>query len=107
MTTKVNLIPLSQTAPGMILAADVCDAGGAGLLATETELSQDMIASLQHRSVAHIQITEKEILPPEPLAARQAEIMARVDTIFRQSGDAPLMVKLREALRAYRLEGLE
>ena len=105
MTTKVSLIPLSHAEPGMILAANVCDAGGASLLAAGAELSQGMIASLQRRGVAHIQIAEEqEALTPEQQAARQAEVVARVDAMFRHCGTDPLMAKLREVLLAYRLE---
>ena len=107
MTTKVSLMPLSDAVPGMILAADVRDGGGATLLAGGAELTPGMIASLQRRGVANIQIAEEETLTPEQLAARHADVVARVNAIFRRSMDDPLMAKLRDALLAYRLEGLE
>jgi len=107
MTTRVRAIPLSQATPGMVLAAAVCDPGGASLLAEGAALTHATIASLQRRGVARLQIAEEEILTPAQLAQRREEVSAGVAALFRQCGDDPLMAKLREALLAYRLESLE
>lgn len=107
MTARMSLIPLAQATPGMILAADICDAGGNSLLAEGAELTQGVIASLQRRGVAQILIAEEEILTPEQRATRRAELVARVDAMFHKCGDDPLMAKLREVLLAFRLEALE
>ena len=103
---KVSHVPLAQAQAGMKLAADVCDAGGNSLLAAGAELTEGLIGSLQRRGVLHIQIAEDEVLTPEQLAARRAEVVAHVDAMFRKSGIDPLMAKLRETLLEYRLETL-
>lgn len=104
---KMRAIPLSSAEPGMLLADEVRDAGGASLLAAGTELTQPMIASLQRRGVVRLLIAEVEILTPEQLAQRREEIKKRVAALFRHCGGDPLMARLRESLLAYRLEDLK
>ncbi len=107
MTVRARAIPLSLAEPGMRLADEVHDSGGAGLLAAGTELTPSLIASLQRRGVARLLIVEEEMLTPEQLARRRVEVTEQVYALFRHCGGNPLMAKLRETLLAYRLGNLE
>jgi len=98
---------LEQLEAGMVLAQDVCDAGGGRLLAQGAELSDATIASLGRRGVDFAMVAVEEILTPEQRAARDAEIRERVERLFRKAGNDPMLLKLRATLLHYRLAGLD
>lgn len=100
---RKRALALSQAVPGMILAEAVRDPGGVSLLAGGATLTNDTLASLQRRGVEHLLIVEETTLTPEQATRQQEEIGARVNALFRQCPDEPLMVQLREVLLAYRL----
>lgn len=97
---------LDQTEPGMVLAQDVCDAGGGRLLALGAELSDATIASLKRRGVECVMVAVEETLTPEQRAAREAEIRRLTEHLFRAAGNDPMLLKLRATLLQYRLSGL-
>lgn len=98
---------LDQLTAGMVLAQDVCDAGGGRLLTEGMELGDATIASLRRRGIEHVMVAVEEILTPEQCAARKAEIGTRTEHLFRRAGDDPMLLKLRVTLRDYRLAGVE
>jgi mono/diheme cytochrome c family protein len=100
-------LPLDQLEAGMMLAQDVCDASGGRLLAEGAELSDATIASLGRRGVEHVMIAFEETLSPEQIAARASQIRTRLEYLFRQAGNDPMLLKLRATLLQYRLAGLE
>ncbi len=91
----------------MVLAQDVCDAGGGRLLTEGVELSDATIASLRRRGVEQVMVAVEETLTPEQCAARKATIGSRIEHLFRQAGDDPMLLKLRATLLQYRLSGLK
>ena len=105
MTSK--RFALDQLAAGMVLAQDVCDAGGGRLLAQGSELSEATIALLRRRGIEHVLVAVEETLTPEQRAAREAEIRQRIERLFRKAGNDPMLLKLRATLLQYRLAGLD
>ena len=98
---------LDQLTVGMVLAQDVCDAGGDRLLTEGTELNDATIASLRRRGIEHVMVAVEETLTPEQCAARKAEIGARIEHLFSRAGDDPMLLKLRVTLQHYRFAGLD
>lgn len=97
---------LEHLEAGMVLAQDVCDAGGGRLLAQGAELSDATIASLRRRGVDHAMVAVEVILTPEQRVAREAEIRRRIEQLFRKAGNDSMLLKLRATLLQYRLAGL-
>lgn len=100
-------VTLDQLAAGMVLAQDVCDASGGSLLNEGAELSDATIALLRRRGIGQVMVAVEEILTPEQRAARETEIRAGIEHLFRHAGDDPMLLKLRASLLNYRLAGLE
>lgn len=98
---------LEQLEAGMVLAQDVCDAGGGRLLTEGMELSDATIASLRRRGVDHAMVAVEESLTPEQRIAREAEIRERVERLFHKAGNDPMLLKLHATLLHYRLSGLD
>lgn len=106
MPMKIRSVDLSHATPGMILAAPVCDASGATLLAEGAELTASMLAALERREIIQLQIAEEELLTAEESAARRTAVYERLDFLFRGS-DNPLKNTLHKILLDYRLEDLQ
>ncbi|TAN74324.1 MAG: hypothetical protein EPN14_09235 [Gallionella sp.] len=94
-------ISLEETRPGMQLAVDVCDANGGILLAAGAVLSEAALAALARRGVTRLAVAEA--ISPEERARRIAEIDQRLDALFRHAGNDPLLRKLRETVREFRV----
>lgn len=94
-------ISLTDASPGMQVALDVCGANGGVLLAAGTVLTEDTLAALKRHGVVRLQIEEP--LSPEQRVARAAAIEQRLEVLFRHAGGDPLLGKLREIVRDYRL----
>lgn len=90
--------------PGMRLALDVCDGAGRVLVAAGAELGAAMLASLSARGIAEIAV--EEALSAVEIEARRQAAVARLAYLFRRVEDDPLMARLHDAVRAYRLEQL-
>ncbi len=99
--------PLEQLEAGMVLAQDVCDASGGRLLNEGVELSGATIASLRRRGIEQVMVSVEETLTPEQCADRKAEIVTRIEHLFRQANNDPMLLKLRVTLQHYRLAVLE
>lgn len=100
-------VPLDHARAGMVLAQDVRDAGGGCLLAQGAELTDATLASLRRRGLDHVMVAEAEqALSPEQRAAREADIRARIDRLFRKAASDPMLLKLHATILQYRLTGL-
>lgn len=99
-----KMISLEGARPGMQVAADVCDANGCMLLAAGAVLSEAALAALERRGVTKVAVVIE--LNPEERAQQIAEIDQRIDVLFRHAGDDPLLGRLREIVREYRVETL-
>jgi hypothetical protein len=104
---RVETVVLEDVKAGMRLAASVYDPAGKILLAKNAQLNQNMIASLSRRGIAHVQVEVEAFLSENDIALQKEQILGRIDHLFRKSGDAPLMVKLREKVLEYRLEAFK
>ncbi|MDD5330710.1 MAG: hypothetical protein PHX38_11950 [Sulfuricella sp.] len=104
---KSKWMPLERAEVGMVLAQDVLDAGGGCLLAQGGELTEASLASLRRRGVDHVVVAvAEEALSAEQRAAREAEMRARIDRLFRKAGSDPMLLKLHATILQYRLAGL-
>lgn len=97
-------VKLADAQPGMQVALDVCGENGAVLLAAGAVLSESSLAALARRGVGRIAVVE--VLSQEVCALRITEIDQRLELLFRHAGNDPLLGKLREVVRAYRVEDL-
>lgn len=98
-------ITLDKVPEGARLAADVRDAEGRVLLVGGTELSAGAIASLHGRGVRQVQIVQEA--SAEELSARREAVVQRLAHLFRDTQGDPLMVRMHEAVLAYRMEQLK
>lgn len=98
-------LSLDEVEVGMVLALDVCDAGGGCLLARGAELTESTIASLRRRGLDYVMVEVEEQLTAEQRAAREAETRRRIDWLFRKAGKDPMLLKLHATLLQYRLPG--
>ena len=102
MTHK--MIGLENARPGMQIAADICDANGCMLLAAGAVLSEVALAALEQRGVTQFAVVAA--LNPEERVQQIAEIDQRLDMLFRHVGNDPLLRKLQETVREFRVGGL-
>lgn len=98
-------LSLDEVESGMVLALDVCDAGGGCLLAQGAELSESTIASLRRRGLDYVMVLVEEHLTEAQRAARDAETRQRIDWLFRKAGNDPMLLKLHAMMLQYRLSG--
>lgn len=105
MSHLAQAVSLENAPEGARLAADIRDAEGRVLLAQGSELSAGTIASLHSRGVRQVQIVQEA--SAEELAARREAVVQRLARLFRDTQGDPLMVRLHDAVLAYRLEQLK
>lgn len=103
----IKIVPLAEAVEGMVLATDVCDEGGQVLLSEKTGLTAARIASLAKRGVGVVQIEEEKTMTEEEVEALRTEVRERVERVFRHAGDDAVMMRLKEVVQAYRLQGVE
>lgn len=96
---------LDKVPEGARLAADVRDPEGRVLLVRGTELSAGALASLHGRGVRQVQILREA--SAEEMSARREAVVQRLAHLFRDTQDDPLMVRLHDAVLAYRMEQLQ
>lgn len=99
-----KIIRLTNAQSGMRVALDVCDDNGVVLLAAGSVLTEQSLASLVKRGVS--QFVVSEVLSEEQRAQRIVEIDQRLEWLFRYAEEDLLLGKLRETVRAYRVESL-
>jgi len=106
MSVQATVIELSDAEAGMVLAVDLCDAGGAVLLPAGTALSASSLKSLERRGVEQVSIVADEA--PETDAQKEAERLrqvARLERLFRHSAGVGATGQLLGYLMRYRKEG--
>lgn len=101
---RIEQRSLDEIEPGIRLAAAVSDSAGKVLLAEGAELTPGLIASLQKRGLSHVPVAVQTSCSPEELSAQQEKIRNRIEWLFRNCGNDPLMGRLCEAVLEYRLE---
>lgn len=106
MNPHTDPIPLSKAHAGMVLALDLCDAGGAVLLPAGTALSEASLASLGRRGIDAVSVVSEAPAPTS--AEQQAERLrqcARLERLFRRSAAVEATGQLLGYLLHYRQEG--
>lgn len=105
MNGPARTLPLDGVIAGARLAADVCDAAGRVLLATGTELSDAALNSLRQRGVPHVTVAEP--LSDAELAELRADVVKRVEHLFRNTTGDPIMRGMHDAVLAHHLKRLQ
>jgi transposase len=101
---NVRTLPLEQAETGMRLAVDIQDSHGAVLLAAGAKLTDELRAALRRRGIEQVSVVEEAALTAAERGARNAEIRARLDHLFRRFGETEANRMLHAALLEYRLE---
>lgn len=105
MKTRVR-VSIDDVAEGAELAADLQDAKGRILIKQGTALSAESISALRRRNIDAVEVFADQALDAEEIAARRAEIAARVEARFAAHGDNALMQRFKTEVIAYRCEVL-
>lgn len=102
----IQIIPLDETLPGMVLGEEVMS-GSNMLLPLGTVINTSHIESLRRCGVSEIVV----LAPSEHSAAkideRREALRGRVERLFRRAGSNVTMQALRRAVLEYQLEKLK
>lgn len=103
----VQLLALDALLPGMKVAEALLDKAGGVLVPTGAEITASMLLGLARREVQSVKVELEVAADPALTKARRAEIVADLDRIFRQAGDATETRTLYQAVLEYRLENCQ
>ena len=106
MKLRLKKIPLGQAGPGMQLAAAVCNQRGEVLLQAGCELSESGLSGLRKRGVGHIVVQMADPRSEDELAAERAQVLDRLNLLFRNAGQDQHLASLYHLVLEYRLEAL-
>lgn len=82
MSAAIQLTPLQDARPGMVLSDVLLDAAGHTLLAQGVVLTEAMLASLARHGIESLPIFHAQVAEPEPVFD-PALVQARLDYLFR------------------------
>jgi hypothetical protein len=103
MNTQATPIRLSEAHAGMVLAMDLCDAGGTVLLPAGTALSDASLASLGRRGIDEVSVVAEEpVMTDAQLEAERQRRCARLERLFRHSAGIEATDELLGYLMRYR-----
>lgn len=105
MSGAGKVIALDDARAGMVLAADLCDDGGAVLLPAGATLSDASLKSLGRRGVASLSVQDAGDGDGAPSEAEQLRRCARLERLFRRSMDVGASAALFGYLQRFRKEG--
>lgn len=94
---------LDLVEPGTILAEAVQDDSGRILVPAGAELSESLLAALARRDIGQIRIELEVEEDPAARAAREAQVAAQLDHLFRLAGEGEACRELYRAVRAFRM----
>jgi hypothetical protein len=105
--SAARAIALDDARAGMVLAADLCDGGGAVLLPAGATLSDASLKSLARRGVGTLSVQDDETdgAGGAPSEAEQLRRCARLERLFRRSMDVGASAALFGYLQRFRKEG--
>jgi hypothetical protein len=106
MKLRLKKIPLGQAEPGMQLAAAVCNQRGEVLLQAGCELSASGLSGLRKRGVGHIVVQMADPRSEDELAVERAQVLDRLNLLFRNAGQDQHLASLYHLVLEYRLEAL-
>ena len=94
-------LPIEQVEPGAVLAQDLMDDHGILLLPAGAVLTEGMLQRLRKAGV--IRLTIRAAAADDSGCPGDEQLAARIDYLFRGSGDSMPMRELRSLVAAYRL----
>lgn len=96
-------VDIDAAVEGMVLACDLCDAGGNVLLGQGATLSEASLRSLRRRGVAQLQVAgEEDAVDAVDDAAERQRRCDRLDHVFRRSAGSLATPAFLAQLRRYR-----
>lgn len=96
-------VDIDAAVEGMVLACDLCDAGGNVLLGQGATLSEASLRSLRRRGVEQLQVAgEEEAVDDAAAAAERQRRCERLTHIFRRSADSLATPSFLAQLKRYR-----
>jgi hypothetical protein len=101
----IQIIPLEQTLPGMVLGEEVMS-GSNMLLPFGTVINTVHIDSLRRCGVSEIVVLVPSELSAAEINEQREVLRERVECLFRRAGSNATMQALRRAVLEYRLEKL-
>ncbi|BBJ23125.1 hypothetical protein [Candidatus Nitrotoga sp. AM1P] len=99
----IQIIPLDQILPGMVLGAEVMS-GSNMLLPLGTVINDVHIDSLRRCGVSEIVVLAPSELSAAEINEQREVLRERVERLFRRAGSNVTMQALRRAVLEYRLE---
>ena len=102
----IQIIPLDQTLPGMVLGEEVMS-GSNILLPLGTVINTSHIDSLRRYGVSAIVVLAPSELTVVEIDEQREALRGRVERLFRRAGSNVTMQALRRAVLEYRLEKLK
>jgi len=106
MKFRLKKIPLDLAEPGMLLAAAVCNQRGDVLLQAGCELSASSLSGLRMRGVGHVAVQQVDSRSEDELAVERAQVLDRLNLLFRNAGQDDHLASLYQLVLEYRLEAL-
>lgn len=100
----IATLPLDEVRPGMKVAKALHDDGGRILVPAGAEVSESMLSSLQRRAVGELSVEFERQEDPAEREAHRARLVAQLDHLFRQAGEAPETRLIYQAVVDFRME---
>lgn len=102
----IQIIPLDQTLPGMVLGEEVMS-GSNMLLPLGTVINTSHIDILRRFGVSEIVVLAPSELTVVEINEQREALRGRLERLFRRAGSNVTMQALRRAVLEYRLEKLK
>ncbi|CAH1081037.1 hypothetical protein [Candidatus Nitrotoga sp. 1052] len=102
----IQIIPLDQTLPGMVLG-EVLMSGSNMLLPLGTVINTSHIESLRHCGVSEIAVLSPSERTIAEVDEQREALRGQVERLFRRAGSNITMKALRRAVLEYQLEKLK
>lgn len=100
----VETLAIGDVLPGMHIAQAVTDEGGRVLVPIGAEVTESMLHSLIRRDVAEVTVERDVEEDPAEREAYRAQLVARLDPLFRKAGEGQETRTLYQAILDFRLE---
>jgi hypothetical protein len=102
---RYKVVATSDAQPGMCLYEDVLDRAGNLMLPKHTLLTTSLLAALERRDVAALQIVDDGVTEAQ-LAQERARVKERLGRLCRGCGASRASAKLRRLVEEYLVEQL-
>lgn len=102
---RYTVVATGDAQPGMRLYEDVLDRAGNLMLPKLTLLTPALIAALERRDIAALQIVDDTVTEAQ-LAQERARVKARIAYLCRRCDSSRASARLRQLVEDYRMEML-